>query len=464
MGIQYLLTDLCGPLIMTSANLTDQPIIIDDAEMDEALSERKCRLQKAGMECPETAILYNDRDIRIRLDDSVVRVIDGQPQMIRRSKGYAPVPVHLSAGALTASDMVFAAGGQLKASFCLTKGPFAYVSQYFGDLDSREAEIIYNDNVERMKALFRIEPGLAVCDMHPRYYTTAFAEKYAAAQNAGSGIELLKIQHHHAHVASVMAEHDLSGQVLGVSFDGTGYGTDGAIWGGEFLLCEGTGFERTAHLDYVRMIGGDASMRDGWKSAMSYLHAFGMKQMDGDPRSPLVKAALVSGINTISSSSMGRLFDGVAALSGIQDMNRYEGECAIMLENAAAEALKKGLKPAAMAFDINGDLRISARPVFEAIAEAVRSEADRERIALGFHEAVSKMILHICERVRDERQVGDIALTGGVFQNRILMERTLELLRKSGFGVYYNISVGPNDGGICLGQAYLGMRYLAAGK
>lgn len=478
MGAQFMLLDICGPLIVTSANLSDMPIIKDDEEM--------FRLQASlGFE-PDgekllSAVFYNTRGIRIRLDDSVARVIDGQPQMIRRSKGYAPVPLYIN-NKLNKEDMILAAGGQLKSSFALSKGPFAYVSQYFGDLDSREAGDIYEENVEWMSRLFRIQPQLVVSDLHPLYFTSEFARAYSEKH----GIKLLAVQHHHAHVASVMAEHDLPGPVIGVSFDGTGYGTDGAIWGGEFLLCHDTEFRRAAHLEYVRMLGGDSSMKEGWKSAMCYVyHKLYQDATPGaavrlreprDERWPTVKAGLDHNINTIKSSSMGRLFDGMAAFAGIHEVNRYEGECAIMLENAAAEALQKELEPWSMQFGIaesgksqdgreaGEGILISSKPVFRRAEEALLAGIDRCRIALGFHYAVADMIVEVCERIRKAEGLETVALTGGVFQNKILMERTLELLRKEGFKPYYNISVGPNDGGICLGQNYIGMKYLTKNR
>jgi hydrogenase maturation protein HypF len=467
MGVQHMLIDFAGPLVVTSANLSDMPIIKDDEEM--------FRLQDAldfehdGSKILE-AVFYNERKIRIRLDDSVARIIDGQPQMIRRSKGYAPVPLYIN-NRLTKSDMILATGGQLKASFSLSKGPFAYVSQYFGDLDSMEMAELYKKNVSRMSELFRIRPTLVVSDLHPLYYTTSFAQDYAKE----NGAELLMVQHHHAHVASVMAEHDLQGSVLGVSFDGTGYGTDGTIWGGEFLICKDDAFSRAGHLEPIKMLGGDSSMKEGWKSAFSYLYhyiddggrlATQMKEPE-DPRWPTVKAGLAYDINTIRSSSMGRLFDGIAALTGIHDTNRYEGECAVMLENAAAEALKAGMQEWNLNFGIEDQddgIIISARALFMRIQEALDRDIKPEQIALGFHYAVADMILEVAKHIREREQIDTIALTGGVFQNKILMERTLALLRSDGFRPYYNISVGPNDGGICLGQNYIGMKYLTGKK
>ncbi len=425
MGAQYLLLEHISPLIVTSANLSEQPIIKDDAAM-KSLMEREPLIK---------AVMSNARRIQARVDDSVVRVIDGQPQMIRRSKGYAPVPLYVDT---SFQGQILATGGQLKNSFALTKGSFVYMSQYLGDMDSLENQEIYRETLARMEGLFRIRPQLAVCDLHPRYDTTAFAEKL--------GLPLMKTQHHHAHVASVMAEHNLKGKVIGVSFDGTGYGTDGAIWGGEFLLCEGGEFQRMDHLRYVQMLGGDASMKEAWKSAVSYLHAWetGRYQQEEGiavdlspimefaaeggrrdwPGEDLAKKAISAGINTIKSSSMGRLFDAVAALLGIKDRNDYEGQCAILLEDAAAAPKK-----------------------------------DRAgKLALEFHHKIARMILDACLDIRDKTGVSQTALTGGVFQNKILMEESLSLLRKHGFQVFYNVSVSPNDGGIALGQAYIAMK------
>lgn len=425
MGAQYLLLDEISPLIVTSANLSSMPIIKDDAEMAEMM-EREPKI---------CGVVSNDRKIQVRVDDSVARVIDGQPQLIRRSKGYAPVPMHINTGC---EKQILATGSQLKNSFALTKGPFVYMSQFFGDMDSLENQKIYEENVERMAELFRITPAVVACDLHPLYYTTEFAKKLS--------LPIVQVQHHHAHVASVMAEHDLKGAVIGVSFDGTGYGTDGAIWGGEFLLCQGADFQRMEHLRYVKMLGGDASMKEGWKSAVSYMYAWENGYMEDSEGiamdlseiiayakaredriwkgEMLARKALENGINTITSSSMGRLFDGVAAMLGIKEHNDYEGQCAILLEDAAAAPEK--------------------------------SEANR--LAREFHHKVADMILQTCVTIREKTGACQVALTGGVFQNRILMEESLMLLREHGFQPYYNISVSPNDGGIALGQAYIAMK------
>ena len=442
---QYMLLDRISPLIFTSANLSDMPMIKDESEMEAMMAANPLI----------DGMIYNTRQIRVRADDSVVRVIDDQPQMIRRSKGYVPVPLYIDS-APSGKTMIFAAGSQLKNSFALTKGPFTYISQFFGDMDTVENQQLYENNVSRLKELFRVRPEAVVCDMHPLYYTTVFAEKYAAE----NGLPLIKVQHHHAHVASVMAENDLKGKVIGVSFDVTGYGTDGHIWGGEFFLCENGDAKRIAHLKYVDMIGGDASVKDARRSALSYIHAFengympvdltgaesensreiavdisdiikyGSARLLSTPDAKLVTAALRSGINTVKSSSMGRLFDGVSSLLDIKDHNDYEGQCAIMLEDAAAFAQKHpGADPAS-------------------------------DLALAFHQSVIDMIIDQCMTIRDESGASQVALTGGTFQNKILMEGVLNQLRSCGFSPYYNISVSPNDGGIALGQAYVAMHRL----
>ncbi len=442
---QYMLLDRISPLIFTSANLSDMPMIKDESEMEAMMAANPLI----------DGMIYNTRQIRVRADDSVVRVIDDQPQMIRRSKGYVPVPLYIDS-APSGKTMIFAAGSQLKNSFALTKGPFTYISQFFGDMDTVENQQLYESNVLRLSELFRVRPEAVVCDMHPLYYTTAFAEKYAEE----NGLPLIKVQHHHAHVASVMAENDLKGKVIGVSFDGTGYGTDGHIWGGEFFLCENGDAKRMSHLKYIDMIGGDASVKDARRSALSYIHAFENGYMSADstgadiedsreitidisdiieygrerllsmPDAKLIKAALRSGINTVKSSSMGRLFDGVSSLLGIKDHSDYEGQCAIMLEDAAAFAQKQP------GTDCASDL------------------------ALAFHQAVIGMIVDQCLIIRDESGASQVALTGGTFQNKILMEGVLKKLRSRGFSPYYNISVSPNDGGIALGQAYVAMHRL----
>ena len=443
MGLQYQLIDKTRPLIMTSANLSDLPIIYRD---DEILNLLDIQPKLAG-------VLLNRRDIRMSLDDSVVRVIDNNPQITRKSKGYVPIPLYVDGPTkLTKSDMIYASGSHLKSTFSISKENYSYTSQYFGDLDTIESRKIYENNYHRMKQFFGIEPKLVISDIHPLYHTTQYAAQYAKDHD----IELLKVQHHHAHTASVMGENGLTGPVIGVSFDGTGYGTDGNIWGGEFLICEKDSFKRFSHLKYVDIIGGDSSMKEGWKSALSHRFAYeeenGFRSKnDGDCTIDIsgiieysikentleqfhdistVKAALKNKINTVKTSSMGRFFDGVSSLLGIHHINRYEGECAINLENAA----------------------------YFAIGSPNQNEA--WDLALKFHEDVARLILSECLKARSEYNIDKVALSGGVFQNKILMEKSLKILRENGFQPYYNKKVPPNDGGISFGQNVIGMYHL----
>lgn len=436
--LQAMLIEKCGPLIMTSANISEEPIIREDEQM----------LSWQGLD----GVLYNQRRISVSLDDSVVKSAGGKTQVIRRSRGYAPLPVIMK-GFEGSGGNVFAAGGQLKASFCLTAGQFAYLSQHIGDLDNESCAEVYRNSYERMKRIFRIEPELAVCDMHPAYASTEFAKSL--------GLSVIEVQHHHAHIASVLAEYGIEGPVIGVSFDGTGYGTDGAVWGGEFLICKDGEFERAGHLKYIDSLGGDEGMKDAAKSAMFYLYSAGLENYITDERWPVVKAAIENRINVYKNSSMGRLFDAVSAILGICEYNRFEGECAIDVENAAAEALQLLIKPKHMEFGIiesGGMLLADASPVLRRLVKT--NDEDKRAVALGFHNAVSDMTADMCAKIRDKSGINDIALSGGVFQNKVLLEDVLQKLKANGFTVYINECVPSNDGGISLGQAYIGMKHL----
>jgi len=325
------------------------------------------------------------------------------------------------------------------------------VSPYLGDLEDRSALDAYGRSVADLCRLFRVAPDLAVCDLHPDY----FSAKYAASL----GLPLLRVQHHHAHVASVMAEHGIRGPVIGVAFDGTGFGTDGTVWGGEFLACEGADFERTAHLPPVTMIGGDQSMKDALKSATCFLLHAGLDEYIADDRVGVIRAALENKVNSVLSSSMGRLFDAAAAILSLASENRYEGECAGLLEKAACLDRAAGKPALPMHFTVdrkNGMIEIDTRSALEAVCRSVRSDRD-ESAALGFHHAVAGLILEVCRLIRHDRHIDAVALSGGVFQNGILMERSLSVLRADGFNVYYNTIVPPNDGSIGLGQTYIAL-------
>ncbi|QAT42684.1 carbamoyltransferase HypF [Aminipila luticellarii] len=444
--LQTMLLRECGPLIMTSGNISDQPIIREDREM---LSLRSPLLD---------GVLYNKRRIIRSVDDSVAKIVDGKAQLVRRSRGYVPYPVFLQESRNNLK--IFAAGGDLKASFCLYNRGSAVVSQYFGDLEERSILEEYKKSVDDLSKLLKMEPDMAVCDLHPNYFSTRFTESLNKP--------ILYVQHHHAHIASVMAEHNLKGKVIGIAFDGTGYGTDGNIWGSEFLICQGAEFQRAAHLKYAPMLGGDQSMKDAKKTADCFLVEAGLEQYIHDDRSDLIQAALRNHINTVLTSSMGRLFDAVSSILGILDENHYEGECAAYLEKEALLAEKSKIFPEPMSFKIlrkDDMIEIDPAPVLEVLCR-FREETDhtgasflsrRQSLALGFHYALAEAIRNVCRLLREQHQVSTVAFSGGVFQNSVLTNRLIKQLRQDGFMVYYNIAVPPNDGSISLGQTYVGI-------
>jgi hydrogenase maturation protein HypF len=360
-----------------------------------------------------------------------------------------PLPIVLEQ---RAAAPVLAMGGDLKSCFCLCQNDRAYLSQYFGDMEHYEVSQVYKKNLVHMQHIFGINPKVIACDLHPNYHTVQLAKDITAKNPE---LKLVPIQHHHAHVASVMAEYNLP-SCIGVAFDGTGYGTDGAVWGGEFLLCSGKIFERRSHLSYVTLCGGDSAAQDAGLTVDCYLNAIG--ETGSDSRFPVIQAAIRQNIGTWKSSSMGRLFDAVSAVLGIRTANTYEGECAIALENAAADAVQNGVSPTPLQFHIDYgklDCNVNQAALFHDIWTAVQNGEDRRSLALGFHEAICAMVLEVCSYIRSESGENRVALSGGVFGNLLLTERCTAKLEAAGFEVYINSSVPTNDGGICLGQAYL---------
>lgn len=434
--LQHLILRETGPLVMTSANASSLPIIKDDGEMLRFLEDHE---ELSGA-------LFHDRPILRRLDDSVAVVMLDEPCLLRRARGCAPMPLPLTDG-----PPVLACGAQEKNTVCLSQRGYAYPSAEIGDLDSRESAAAYRETISDMQALLRIAPELAVCDEHPGYASTAYA--------LDSRIPVLRAQHHHAHIASVMAEHGLNDPVIGVAFDGTGYGSDGSIWGGEFLLVSPGGFSRAGHLKAVTMLAGDESVRQGWKSAACLLHDAGVDIRE-DERLLLIHAALAHGIHTVRSSSMGRVFDGISAMLGICRESRYGGQCAIELENAADACADGGVQADPFPFRLTEDggrLVADLAPCVREIHARYSAGESRNELAWRFHVTVSELILVMCNKLAQRHGVRDIALSGGVFANRLLVERTVPRLRQAGFAVYRNQRVPPGDGGISLGQALIGL-------
>jgi hydrogenase maturation protein HypF len=405
-------------LVMTSGNLSEEPIVVDNTEAERHLS---------GI--PDWYLTHN-RDIYMRADDSVVRTFEGRERVLRRSRGFVPQPIDLGRDI----PELLAAGGELKNVFCLTKGRHAILSQHIGDLENYETLQFFEETLANLKKLFRVEPRAIAHDLHPGYLSTRWA--------LGQALPCIGVQHHHAHIASCMAENHLDGEVLGVAFDGTGYGPDGAIWGGEFLAARYTGFERLAHIRYVPLPGGDAAIREPWRAALAWCEDTpnGLRGVPED-RIRVVRRMIETGTNTFRTSSAGRLFDAVAALIGVRNQVTFEGQAAIELEAIAA-----GGDHAPYSFDLS-DEGIDFRATIREIAASLEP---REIVSARFHATVAHAIAEVCSHHRDLKRV---CLSGGTFQNVKLLSLVLPLLRRNGFEVYLHEHFPANDGGLALGQA-----------
>ena len=453
-------------LVMTSANASGAPICRTD---EDALSEI------SGF---TDYILSNDRMIRTRADDSVTDFYKGKPYMIRRSRGFAPLPVMISSDAESGRKLkghVLAVGGELKNTFAIAKDSLIYPSAYVGDMEDIRTVNALEESIERMESLLEAKPSLVVCDLHPKYNTTAVAESL--------GLPVMKVQHHYAHILSCMAENDYLDDVIGVSFDGTGYGTDGTIWGGEFLKCSVSGFERLGSIAPFIQCGGDLSSKEGWRIAASLLGDFMRSKNDagdGSSHAALSKDVICNdlmlctpmefsllenmartGINSITSTSAGRLFDAVSAILGVRRSSTFEGEASTSLMFEAERYLRRNkdkIIPAAaeglvITPDFTSRLAIS-------IAERALNGEDRSRLAYMFHAELAGYIVESCRRYSDETGIKTVALSGGVFQNKLLLGLVDEGLAASGITVLRHSLIAPNDGGICVGQALAGLVHL----
>lgn len=430
-------------LIMTSGNISEEPIVIENADAEEKLSAIADR------------VLSHNRDIFMRVDDSIARTFEDVPRILRRARGYTPRSIRLPHGV----SEVLAAGGELKNTFCITKGNYAIPSQHIGDLENYETLQFFQETWQNLRQIYQSDPRVIVHDLHPDYLSTRWALMQPGAK--------LGVQHHHAHVASCMAENGLHGRVIGVAFDGAGLGADGQIWGGEFLVCDYKGFERLAHLRYVPLPGGDRAAKEGWRMAAAHLYdAFG----DGFRELPLrcwkdVTPAIWRVFERLLSrpplwtSSCGRLFDSVAAISGVSLENGYEGESAMLLEAAAARDWGRDAYVAEIDLQ-SSPWAIDTRPIVRRVTADVLAGRAASEIAGAFHRGVAQTVDAVCRAIRERNGLYDVCLSGGTFQNWTLLKETVGGLRDSGFRVYLHSQVPPNDGGLSLGQAVIGGAFL----
>ena len=441
-------------LVMTSGNLSDEPIAYKDDDARQRLASIA-----EGM-------LAHNRDIHMRCDDSVVRITAGGEQLFRRSRGYVPEPIPLS---LDFPVPLLACGGHLKNTFCLGKGQQAFVSHHIGDLENVETLASFREGIEHFQHLFDIYPKAVAYDLHPGYLATKYALDSDIPQKIG-------VQHHHAHIASVLAEQGLQGPVIGVAADGTGYGTDGAVWGCEIMAADLRGFERLAHLAYVPLPGGEQAVRQPWRMAAVYLaQAYGdafweldipfVRELDRSKWRVLTQM-IARGINSLPTSSLGRLFDAVAALIGLRSEVLYEGQAAIELEMLAQQpeqGIQSGIYPFTIRTRDQMPVTLDVTPMFRAIVSDIEQGVPASQIAGRFHRSTAELLATMCLGTREQTGLNAVALSGGVFQNRLLLEQLVTRLEEMAFQVYINQRVPPNDGGISLGQIAVAAAHLQSG-
>jgi hydrogenase maturation protein HypF len=444
-------------LVMTSANLSEEPIAIDN---DEALA------RLGGI---ADAFLMHNREILQRCDDSVAAIVDGAPQLVRRARGFVPLGVELPLDA----PRLLAVGGHLKNVFALARGRFAYQSQHLGDLENLTGIRFFEESLDHLMRTFEIEPRTVVHDLHPGYLSTQWAKKWAQER----GLRLIAVQHHHAHVAGCMAEHGLTGEVIGLALDGTGYGTDGRIWGGEVLIARLGSFERFAHLEYVPMPGGEKAIKEPWRMALGHLRAAGfdvgssrtLGLVGAKEKEARVLARMMErGVNAPLTSSLGRLFDAVAAVVLNRRVVDYEAQAAIELEGIAVD--ESDDEPGYAMELIGGDwarrepAQISAAPLWRELVGDLQAGVNKARIAARFHAGVAAGFVRAAVLARTATGVNRVALTGGCMHNRRLARLLRVKLEAEGFEVFQHRHVSPGDGGLSYGQVVVAAAMLNDSK
>jgi len=442
-------------LVMTSANLSEEPIAIDNEEAQARLG---------GI---ADAFLMHDREILQRCDDSVVAVVDGAPQLIRRARGFVPLGVPLPFDA----SPLLAVGGHLKNVFALARGGFAYQSQHLGDLENLSGLEFFKESLDHLMRTFEIEPQAVVHDLHPGYLSTQWAKDWASER----GLPLIAVQHHHAHIAGCMAEHGLTGTVIGLALDGTGYGTDGKIWGGEVLIGRPGSFERFAHLEYVPLPGGEKAIKEPWRMAFTALRAAGFDLESAAALSGangrearVLERMIERGVNAPLTSSLGRLFDAVAAVVLGRRVVDYEAQAAIELEGVAVD--EPDDEPGYPMDFLNGNwtehepVRISAARMWRGVIEDLRVGVSRAKIAARFHSGVAAGYVRAANLAREATGIKRVALSGGCMHNRRLARLLRTKLEKEGFEVFQHVNVSPGDGGLSYGQVAVAAEMLYESK
>ena len=428
-------------LVMTSGNISEEPIICDDKEA----------IERFGSIADH--ILSHNRPIHISCDDSIAKVMNGAPVVLRRARGYVPKPIEM----LSEMPQILACGGDLKNTFCLTKDKLALISQHMGDLENVSSMQHYQDAIQHFTNFFDVKPEVIAYDLHPGYHSTEYALSIKEPVHIG-------IQHHHAHIASCMAENQVTDKVIGVALDGTGYGTDGNIWGSEFMIADYDDFKRVAHLAYVPLPGSESAIRRPGRMALAYLlqadetlsnesiheilSALSIDEIN------IVRQQIIRSLNSPLTSSMGRLFDAISALLGVCDDVTYEGQAAIELERISCLDSEKVYK-----YNLNkpddGSIEIDVRPMILEIVMDLRKGVQKSAISGMFHSTIADIILNVCILQHETSGLDRVVLSGGVFQNAVLLERSITKLETAGFEVFTHHSVPTNDGGISLGQAMI---------
>lgn len=444
--LHHLLLEAVGrPLVMTSGNASDEPIATANADALQRLADLA------------DAFLLHDREITARYDDSVLRVARGTPLFVRRARGYAPLPVDLPQ---ESPVPLVAVGAHLKNTFALVHGRRAWVSQHIGDLENLETLEHFQHTLADFKRLFRVEPAIAVRDCHPGYLSSRVAAELGCQR-------VLDVQHHHAHIAAVLAEHGESGPAIGIAFDGTGYGDDAQVWGGEFLVADLAGYTRVGHLRYAPLPGGDAAARAPWRTARGYLSlepwetaalAPAFAQVDRQALA-LVDQQIAARLNTPLASSMGRLFDAAAAILGVRSVAHYEGQAAMELEALAGDRAAAPL-PFPLRAAAHGTWELDPLPLLVALGEAALQGEDRATLAATFHESIAAGTAELASRCATDRGIGTVALSGGCFQNARLLEQVRRRLEVEGLRVLVPRRLSPNDGSISYGQAAVAVALL----